>query len=67
MPAIDGVLLDNQQDPLPLGPKTAKREPECPVTGGQPRARMLRRQDSKLLTKGEILQEEVAARQKAAA
>ena len=66
MPAYDGLGLDNEQRPFPSRPAPPQDDPEEPVMGGEARARMLRRQDSKLLTKCEVLQDKVAAGPKTA-
>ena len=61
MPAYDGLGLDNEQRPFPPRPTPSQDDPEEPVMGGEAWERMLRRQDSKLLTKCEVLQDEVTA------
>ena len=66
MPAHDGLGLDNEQRLSPSRPAPPQDDPEEPVSDGETRARMIRRQDSKLLTKCEVLQDKVAAGPKTA-
>ena len=62
MPANDGFRLDENQRPLPSRPKSPQYHPEHFVGSGKSRLRMPLFQDGELLTKGQVLQEEAAAR-----
>src|SRR5258708_6231266 len=66
MPACAGGGLENDQRVFPPRPAPPQGDPEEPVMGAEARARMLRRKGSKLLTKCEVLQDEVTAGPKTA-
>ena len=58
----DGLRLNEDQCPLPSRPKPSKHHPEHFVGSGKLRLRVLLFQNGKLLPKGQVFQEEVAAR-----
>jgi len=62
MPANDSLRLDEDHCRFPSRPKPPQDHPEYLVRSGKAGLRMLLFQNGELLTKGQILQEEVAAR-----
>jgi hypothetical protein len=64
MPANDCFRLDENQHLLPSGPESPQRHPEQFVGNGKSRLRTPTFQNSGLLPKSQVFQEEVATRAK---
>jgi hypothetical protein len=64
MPAHDCIRLDDEKDPLSIGPNPLQHYPKQSIRSGKPRLRMPLGQDCKLSTKRHVFQEQVAARAK---
>ena len=63
MPADDGGRADDQEGVLPAGPVSRQPGPEYAVPRTQPGPGDRPPQDGQLLTQGQVLQDESAARQ----
>src|ERR1019366_4088665 len=61
MPANDCLRLHENQRLLPFGPEARQSRPEQPIRRGKARPRASLLQNGKLLPKGQILQEQIAA------
>jgi len=62
VPANDRFRLDEDQGLFPIRPELPQDHPEHLVRSGKPRLKVLLFQNGKLLPKGQVFQEEVAAR-----
>jgi hypothetical protein len=62
MPADDGLRLNEDQRTFPFRPEPPQYHPEQPIRRSETELRVPLLQDSELLTKGQIFQEQIATR-----
>jgi hypothetical protein len=66
MPPDDCLGLNNHERLFPTRPPTPQDDPEHTIRNREPRLRMSRHQDGKLLPQGQVFQEQIATRTKEA-